>query len=106
MEYWQRNKDGKCFDNEEDVYQDFLENEDVDTLKDYLLKAVDLDVTALLDWAMNQDGFWEAFQDIITEAREMMFEDTYCHWDESDEFIAEIEQRSTAIPKKRYAVDA
>ena len=112
MEYWQRNEDGACFDNEEDAYQDFLENEDVDTLEDYLLKAVDLDVSALLHWAMGQDGFWEAFQDVITEARGMMFEDNYCHWedsdddDEIDELIAEMEQRSATTPKRHYAVDA
>ena len=84
MEYWQR-YDNKRFDTEEDAYQDFLENEDVETLEEYLLKVVDLDVTALLHWAMSQDGFWEAFQDVITEAREMMFEDTYCHWEGPDE---------------------
>jgi hypothetical protein len=112
MEYWERNEDGVHFDTEEDAYQDFLENEDVDTLEDYLLKAVDLDVSALLHWAMSQDGFWEAFQDVITEAREMMFEDTYCHWDEPDdddeidELIADMEQRSATAPKHHYAVDA
>lgn len=108
MEYWQR-YDNKRFDTEEDAYQDFLENEDVETLEDYLLKAVDLDVSALLHWAINQDGFWEAFQDVITEAREMMFEDTYCHWegpDEIDELIAEMEQENASRPKRHYAVDA
>lgn len=111
MEYWQR-YDDKRFDTEEDAYQDFLENEDVDTLEEYLLKAVDLDVSALLHWAMGQDGFWEAFQDVITEAREMMFEDTYCHWDEPDdddeidELITYIEQTGATRPKKQYAVDA
>ena len=111
MEYWQR-YDNKRFNTEEDAYQDFLENEDVDTLEDYLLKAVDLDVSALLHWAMSQDGFWEAFQDEITEAREMMFEDNYCHWegpdddDDIDELIAEIKQRNATTPKKQYAVDA
>jgi len=84
MEYWQR-YDDKRFDTEEDAYQDFLENEDVDTLEEYLLKVVDLDITALVHWAMSQDGFWEAFQDVITEAREMMFEDAYCHWEVPDE---------------------
>ena len=84
MEYWQR-YDDKRFDTEEDAYQDFLENEDVSTFEDYLLKAVDLDVSDLLHWAMSQDGFWEAFQDEITAAREMMFEDSYCHWEEPDD---------------------
>ena len=108
MEVWRRD-DGVEFESEEDAYQDFLENEDVDTLEDYLLKAVDLDVSALLHWAMKQDGFWEAFQDVITEARGMFFEDTYSHWDEPDEIdelIAEMEQRDAITPKKHYAVDA
>lgn len=114
MEYWQR-YDDKRFDTEEDAYQDFLENEDVSTLEDYLLKAVDLDVSALLHWAMSQDGFWEAFQDVITEAREMMFEDTYCHWEgpdleeeaEIDAMIAEMRKPKTPEVEwvTRYAVD-
>lgn len=83
MEYWQR-YDGKRFDTEEDAYIDSIENEDIDTLEDYLLKAVDLDVSKLLHWAMEQDGFWEAFQDEITAAREMIFEDNYCHWEGPD----------------------
>ena len=84
MEYWQR-YDNKRFNTEEDAYQDSLENEESDVLEDYLLKAVGLDVSALLHWAMGQDGFWEAFQDEITEAREIMFEDNYCHWEEPDD---------------------
>lgn len=95
MEYWQR-YDDKRFDTEEDAYQDLLENEDVGTLEDYLLRGLELDASTLLDWAIKQDGFWEEFQDEITAAREMMFEDQYCHWegpddDEIDELITEME---------------
>lgn len=110
MEYWQR-YDNKRFDTEEDAYQDFLENEDVGTLEDYLLKAVDLNVSALLHWAINQDGFWEAFQDEITEAREMMFEDSYCHWEEPDDDDDEDDWVDPIIKAKNregltpYAVD-
>ena len=108
MEYWQR-YDNKRFDTEEDAYQDFLENEDVDTLEDYLLTVVDLDVTALLHWAIGQDGFWEAFQDVITEAREMMFEDTYCHGEEPDGWEEAETQFLTGVsmshPKQKFAVD-
>lgn len=108
MEYWQR-YDNKRFDTEEDAYQDSLENEEVDVLEDYLLKAVGLDVSALLHWAMSQDGFWEAFQDEITEAREMMFEDNYCHWEGPDDdetktqFLTGI---SMAHPEQKFALDA
>lgn len=106
MEYWQR-YDNKRFDTEEDAYQDSLENEEVDVLEEYLLKVVDLDVSALLHWAMNQDGFWEAFQDEITEAREIMFEDNYCHCEEPDEaetnFLAGV---SMANPEQCFAVNA
>lgn len=83
MEYWQR-YDNKRFDTEEDAYIDSIENEDISTLEDYLLKAVDLDISKLLHWATEQDGFWEAFQDEITAAREMIFEDNYCHWEGPD----------------------
>ena len=82
MEHWKRNTDGKPFDTAEDAYIDSIEREDVDTLEDYLLKAVDLDISKLLHWATEQDGFWEAFQDEITAAREMIFEDNYTCWDE------------------------
>ena len=110
MKYWQR-YDNKRFDTEEDAYQDFLENEDVDTLEDYLLRAVDLDVSALLHWAMSQDGFWEAFQDVITEAREMMFEDTYCHWegpdddDDEDDWVDPIIRAKNREGLTHYEVD-
>ena len=111
MEYWQRNPDGEIFDNEEDAYIDSIEREDIDTLEDYLLKAVDFDISKLFHWAIQQDGFWEAFQDEITEAREMIFEDTYSHWEdpdddnEIDELIAKMKQRNTTTPKRQYDVD-
>lgn len=110
MEYWQRNSDGEIFDNEEDAYIDSIEREDVDTLEDYLLKAVDFDISKLFYWAIQQDGFWEAFQDEITEAREMIFEDDYSHWEDPDpdENAPPVEYRSgisMADPKQHFAVD-
>lgn len=83
MEYWQR-WDNKRFDTEEDAYQDCIDNEKTEVLEDYLLSWHIIDVNTLLHWAMNQDSFWEAFQDEITKAREMMFEDNYCQWIEPD----------------------
>lgn len=69
----------KVFDNEEDAYQDYLNNEDIDYLEDAL--AYEIDGMDLLHWAMKQDAFWEYFQDAITRAREQCFEDTYVCWD-------------------------
>lgn len=86
MEYWQRNIDGKRFDCEEDAYLDFLKNEDIVDLEDWLLNAYEgLNVRYLLHWAMGQDGFWEAFDEDIAHAREEMFEEYYSNWEEPDE---------------------
>ena len=83
MMYWQK-YDNKRFDTREEAYEDFLENETINELEDYLLEEVGLDARTLLRWIMNQDSFWEAFQDEITKAREMMFEDSYCYWEDGE----------------------
>lgn len=85
MEYWQRNEDGKRFDNGEDAYLDYLDNEDQATLEDYLRDLGPLTFDDLLHWAMGEDAFWEHFQDEITEARESLFEDFYSHWEDPDD---------------------
>lgn len=69
----------KVFDNEEDAYQDYLNNEDMTNLEDAL--AYEIDWQDLLHWAVEQDAFWEHFQDEITRAREQCFEDAYACWD-------------------------
>ena len=69
----------KVFDSEEDAYDDYLANEDMDYLEDMLAEEIDL--RDLLSWAMKQDAFWEYYQDAITRAREQCFEDTYACWD-------------------------
>jgi hypothetical protein len=72
----------KVFDNEEDAYQDYLENEDTAYLEDAIVDEIEwLD---LLHWAMDQEAFWEHFQDEITRARERNFEDTYACWDKAE----------------------
>lgn len=83
MEYWQRNKDGKHFDNEEDAYLDCLDNEDEAVLENYLRDFSSLSFGDLLHWAMGEQAFWEHFQDEITETREMIFDDNYSYWIES-----------------------
>lgn len=85
MEYWKRESDGKIFYNGEEAYLDSIEHEDLDTLEDYLLGAIDFDLHKLLHWAIRLDGFWEVFQDEITEARELIFEDNYTNWDSPEE---------------------
>lgn len=83
MEYWQRDEDGKRFDDEEDAYLDYLDNEDETTLENYLCNFSFLSFRDLLHWAMGEQAFWEHFQDEITEAREMIFNDNYSYWIES-----------------------
>ncbi len=108
MEVWRRD-DGVEFKSEEEAYLDSLEYCG-DSLADALCDTLNSD--KLLSWAMKQEEFWEAFDDEITEARGMLFEDFYSHWDEPDDddeiddLITYIEQTSATRPKKQYAVDA
>ena len=107
MEVWRRD-DGVEFESEEDAYLDSFEYCDA-SLADALCDTLNSD--KLLDWAMKQEGFWEAFDDEITEARGMLFENSYEHWTEPDleeeaeieEMVAEMRERK---PKHYYAVDA
>lgn len=107
MEVWRRD-DGVDFKSEEEAYLDSLEYCD-DELADTLCAI--LNSNKLLDWAMKQDGFWEAFDDEITEARGMLFENYYQNWTEPDlEEEAEIEAMVAEMrerkPQHHYAVDA
>ena len=81
MEYWQRYDDIR-FETVEDAYQDYLENEDTDYLKDFLREFISVD--DLFDWAMLYGGFWEHFESEIAHARDEAFENLYCHWEEAD----------------------
>lgn len=107
MEVWRRD-DGVEFGTEEEAYLDSLEY-CADVLEDVFLDVVDSG--KLLDWAMKQDGFWEAFDDEIAEAREMLFEDYYQNWTESDleeeaEIDAMIAEMREHKSKTRYVIDA
>ena len=107
MEIWRRD-DGVEFESEEEAYFDSFEYCD-DDLISALCDVLNSD--KLLSWAMEQDGFWEAFDDEITEARGMLFENYYTCWEESDlEEEVEIEEMVAKMrehkPKHRYAVDA
>ena len=106
MEVWRRD-DGVEFESEEEAYLDSLEY-CADELPDML--GCGMNFSKLLNWAMKQDGFWEAFDDEITEARGMLFENYYQNWTEPDlEEEAEIEVMVNEIrknkPKTRYTVD-
>ena len=107
MEYWRRD-DGIEFESEEEAYLDSFEYCE-DALADTLCNILDSD--KLLSWAMKQEGFWEAFDNEITEARGMLFEDFYQNWTEPDlEEEAEIEAMVAEMrerkPKHHYTVDA
>ena len=104
MEIWRRD-DGVEFESEEEAYLDSLEYRG-DELADVVCNIINPD--KLLDWAMKQEGFWEAFDDEITEARGMLFEEFYQNWTEADlEEEAEIEAMVAEMrERKHYAVDA
>ena len=111
MEVWRRD-DGVEFESEEEAYLDSFDY-CADELTDALCDT--LNSNKLLDWAMKQEGFWEAFDDEITEARGMLFENYYQNWTEPDlEEEAEIEAMVAEMRKPktpevewvtRYAVD-
>lgn len=84
MEYWERNADGKRFDNEEDAYIDSIENETKEDLLNTLVCHDLIPQVNLLEWAMEQDSFWERFQDEITEARGLNFDYDYTCWDDEE----------------------
>lgn len=85
MEYWQR-WDNKRFDTEEEAWEDYYNNEDNQELVDYLLHTVEnFDFERLLNWAIQQDGFFEIFQDEIAQARQEAFNASYCNWEEPDD---------------------
>ena len=82
---WIRDRDKKQFDSEEDAWLDSIENETHDDLLDTLI-CLDwlIPYSTLLEWAMEQDGFWERFQDEISEARQRNFEEDYSDIEDDD----------------------
>lgn len=82
---WVRNRDNKVFDSEEDAYLDSIKNETQEDLfntficMDWLIRYDEL-----LLWAMEKDGFWEYFQDEITEARQRNFDEDYSEIEDDD----------------------
>lgn len=82
---WVRNRDNKVFDNGEDAYLDSIENEAQEDLFNTLI-CMDwlICYDELLEWAMEQDGFWERFQDEITEARQHNFDEDYSEIEDDD----------------------
>lgn len=82
---WVRNRDNKVFNSEESAYLDSIENE---TQEDLFNTLVCMDwlirYDELLLWAMEKDGFWEYFQDEITEARQRNFDEDYSEIEDDD----------------------
>lgn len=84
MEIWIRNSDGKEFESMEEAYDDYCATEDTEYLFDILYEEKLIDPYELFKWAVDQPGFWEAFQDEIAQAREECFEETYACWEYAD----------------------
>lgn len=66
---------GDEFDNEKDARLHAKEQMDWDSYKHELQYIISLN--RLLEWAHNQDSFWDEFQDEITAAEEEFFSDNY-----------------------------
>lgn len=66
---------GDEFDDEKDVRQDAKDHMDWDSYKNELQYLITYD--ELLEWASNQDSFWDNFQDEVATAEEEFFSSNY-----------------------------
>lgn len=66
---------GDEFDDEKDARQHAKKQMDWDSYKDELQYTISFD--RLLEWAHDQDSFWDEFQDEITAAEEEFFSNNY-----------------------------
>jgi len=69
-----RDWDKKEFDSEEEAFDD-AGREMLDYSEEYLKPWLSYD--DLVEWAMKQDGFFEAFEDELEKAQRDFFEDFY-----------------------------
>lgn len=85
MEYWQK-WDNTCFSTENEAWEDYLNNEDIQELADYLTHTVEnFNYERLVFWALRQSDFWNEFQDEIAQARQEAFNNSYCCWEVADD---------------------
>lgn len=66
---------GDEFDNKKDAQQHAKEQMDWDSYKDELQYIISFD--QLLEWAHNQDSFWNDFQNEIATAEKEFFSNNY-----------------------------
>ena len=66
---------GDEFDNEEDAHLDAKEHMDWNSYKDELIYILTID--QILDWAREQEGFYDAFQDELAAAEGEFFLSNY-----------------------------
>lgn len=66
---------GDEFDDEKDARQDAKERMDWNAYKEELQYLITYD--ELLEWAHNQNAFWDEFQDEVTTAEEEFFSNNY-----------------------------
>lgn len=69
------NEWGDIFDSEEEAYEDCCSRMTIDDYADGMIYHLSYD--DLLQWAMEQEGFWEHFEDIMANIRQEFFINYY-----------------------------
>lgn len=85
-----RDWDGKKFDCENDAFDDTRNEMLADmSIGEYLKPWISYD--ALLSWAMDQDGFFDFFDDELYKAQQDYFNDFYFEMEDEDEQLEDDE---------------
>lgn len=85
-----RDWDSKKFDCESDAFDDARNEMLADmSIEEYLKPWVSYD--ELFDWAMEQDGFFDAFDDELYKAQRDYFNDFYFEMEDNDEQLEDDE---------------
>lgn len=67
--------DGNEFESYEEAYGEALNKMDIMDLVDHFENYVTF--KELLEWALKQDGFWERFDGVVSQAEQDYFEEWY-----------------------------
>lgn len=76
------NEWGDTFNSEEEAYEDCLDRMTTEDYADEMFFHLSSD--DLLHWAMEQEGFWERFADVIADIRQEFFTNYYSKIEDED----------------------
>lgn len=68
-------EDGNQFESYEEAYDEACNKMDIIDLTDHFGNYVSFE--QLLQWALKQDGFWNQFEDALSQAEQDYFEEWY-----------------------------